>query len=97
MYAPIDPNQSVRAIATGGWPAVSPNGRYLAYVKPSQTLGFLNELVMLDTVEGSTRTLIPADHLIQITSPRFSPDGSEIAFIGSTSIGDPLESSRPVI
>ena len=95
MYAPIDPNQSVRAIATGGWPAVSPNGRYLAYVKPSQTLGFLNELVMLDTVEGSTRTLVPADQLIQITSPRFSPDGSEIAFIGSTSVGDPLESSAP--
>jgi Tol biopolymer transport system component len=95
MYAPIDPNQSVRAIATGGWPAVSPDGRYLAYVKPSQTLGFLNELVMLDTVEGSTRTLVPADQLIQITSPRFSPDGTEIAFIGSTSIGDPLESSAP--
>lgn len=95
MFAPMDASQSVRTIAPGGWPAVSPNGLYLAYVRPSPTMGFLNELVLMDIASGVTRTLVPADELIQITSPRFSPDGTEIAFVGSTSIGEALESSGP--
>jgi len=95
MFAPVDPTQGIRTIASGGWPAVSPDGRYLAFVKPSPTSGFLNELVVMDATGLMTRTLVPADYLVQITSPRFSPDGAEIAFIGSDSIGDPLDASAP--
>jgi Tol biopolymer transport system component len=92
-FSSVDPSQGVRTIAVGGWPAVSPDGRLLAYVKPSPTSGFLNELVVTDATGVMTRTLIPVDTLVQITSPRFSPDGTEIAFIGSTSVGEPLDAS----
>lgn len=90
MFAPMDPAQSVRTVALGGWPAVSPDGRFLAYVKPSPTSGFLNELVVVDATGVMSRTLVPADQLVQISSPRFSPSGTEIAFIGSTSVGEAL-------
>ena len=56
-----------------------------AYVRPSSTTGYLNELVLTDIGGISERVLVPSDELVQITSPRFSPDGSEIAFIGSVS------------
>jgi Tol biopolymer transport system component len=95
MFAPVDPSQSIRTIAAGGWPAVSPDGRFLAFVKPSPTTGFLNELVVMDATGLMTRTLVASGDLVQITSPRFSPDGSEIAFIGSDMIGDPLDASMP--
>jgi Tol biopolymer transport system component len=95
MYAPLDPSREVRTIATGGWPAVSPDGRYLAFVRPSPTSGFLNELVVMDATGLMTRTLVPANDLVQISSPRFSPDGNEIAFIGSVSVGEALELSSP--
>lgn len=88
MYASMDPSLSPRTIATGGWPAVSPDGQYLAFVRPSPTSRFLNELVITDIAGITTWILVPADKLVQITSPRFSPDGKEIAFIGSVSVGE---------
>jgi len=84
MYSPVDPSSGgPRTFGTGGWPAVSPDGRLLAYVRPSNQTGFLNELVVTDLGGVSERILVPMDAMVQITSPRFSPDGSEIAFIGS--------------
>jgi len=94
-FAPLDPTQSARAISVGGWPAVSPDGRLLAFVRPSPNTGYLNELVVMDASGLAPRTLVPVDQLVQITSPRFSPDGNEIAFIGSVSVGDELEMSSP--
>jgi Tol biopolymer transport system component len=88
MFSPVGSDTSPRAIAVGGWPAVSPDGRLLAYVRPSAKTGYLNELVLTDLAGISERILVPADELVQITSPRFSPDGLEIAFVGSVSYGE---------
>ena len=62
---------------------VSPDGRLLAHVRPSHQSGYLNELVVTDLTSGSEHILVPTDQMVQITSPRFSPDGAEIAFVGS--------------
>ena len=50
--------------------------------RPHQS-GYLNELVVTDLTSGSEHILVPTDQMVQITSPRFSPDGAEIAFVGS--------------
>ena len=88
MFAALGATAAARAVAVGGWPAVSPDGRLLAYVRPSVKTGYLNELVLTDVGGISERVLVPTDELVQITSPRFSPDGTEIAFIGSISYGE---------
>jgi Tol biopolymer transport system component len=88
MFAAIGGGDGARSIAVGGWPAVSPDGRLLIYVRPSPQTGYLNELVLTDVGGVSERVLVPADELVQITSPRFSPDGREIAYVGSTTYGE---------
>lgn len=90
MFAEIGTGATPRLIAQGGWPAVSPDGQLLAYVRPSQTTGFLSELVLTDMHGVWDRVLVRGDELVQITSPRFSPDGAEIAFIGSVSVGEAM-------
>jgi Tol biopolymer transport system component len=92
MFAPVGTTAAARAVAVGGWPTVSPDGRLLAYVRPSSQMGFLNELVLTDVAGLWERMLVPADELVQITSPRFSPDGNEIAFVGSVSRGEAMVS-----
>lgn len=88
MYAALDGSNSLRAVTRGNWPAVSPDGRLLAYVRPGRDADFANELVLTDVAGTFERILVPADELVQITSPRFSPGGQEIAFIGSVSRGE---------
>jgi Tol biopolymer transport system component len=95
MFAPVGTPSPGRTVAVGGWPAVSPDGRYLAYVRPSPTTGYLNELVIVDMAQSAERILIAANELVQITSPRFSPDGTEIAFAGSVSYGEEMQMSSP--
>jgi Tol biopolymer transport system component len=88
MFAALGASAAARSVAVGGWPAVSPDGRLLVYVRPSSRTGYLNELVLAEVDGVSERVLVPADELVQITSPRFSPDGREIAFVGSVSYGE---------
>jgi len=77
-----------RLVGVGGWPAVSPDGRYLAYVRAVGLSGFLNELVVAAMDGSAERIVIPGDQFVQIDSPRFSPDGTELAFIGSLARGE---------
>jgi len=92
MFARVDQSQtspqSPQVIAEGSWPAVSPDGRYLAFVRARGTSGFLNELVLAPLDGAAGRVLVPADQFVQIDSPRFSPDGAEIAFVGSLTRGE---------
>jgi len=91
MFTPLDGGSgSTRIVSSGRWPAVSPDGRLLAYVRPSKQNGFLNELVLTDLGGVYERVLVPMDELVEITSPRFSPDGTEIAFVGSLSRGEAM-------
>ena len=97
MFAPVDSTMGgARVVGSGGWPAVSPDGRLLAYVRPSHQSGFLNELVVTDMAGVSERVLVPMDAMIQVTSPRFSPDGSEIAFIGSDMVAQAHAAPDPI-
>src|SRR6266498_1998716 len=48
MFAPLGRAPSILVFADGGWPAVSPDGRYLAYVRAAGSNGFLDELVIAD-------------------------------------------------
>jgi Tol biopolymer transport system component len=88
MLAPFDGVSSPRVVATGGWPAVSPDGRSLAFVRAVGSNGFLDELVIADLDGSAERIVVPAEQFVQIDSPRFSPDGNEIAFVGSLSRGE---------
>jgi hypothetical protein len=90
MFVEIGTGAPPRQIAEGGWPTVSPDGQLLAYVRPSPTSGFLSELVLTDIAGVWDRILVRGDELVQITSPRISPDGTEIAFIGSDSRGEAM-------
>jgi Tol biopolymer transport system component len=59
-----------------GRPALSPNGRLLAYV--SETGG--NSDIFIQRVDGRNSLNLTEDSPFADTSPSFSPDGSQIAF-----------------
>jgi Tol biopolymer transport system component len=88
MFAPL--GQEPRLVGIGSWPAVSPDGQLLLYVRSTSTTGFANELVTATMNGASESIVIPADRFVQIGSPRFSPDGSKIAFIGSLTVGEAI-------
>jgi Tol biopolymer transport system component len=89
-YTPMDQIGHARQVGVGTWPTVSPDGRYLIYVRATGTLAFANELVLAMMDGSAERILVPADQFVQIGSPRFSPDGGEVAFIGSLTVGEAL-------
>lgn len=59
--------------------ALSPDGRQIAYARLSPRIGEVFEVV--DVPPGEPRTLVePSQMLSPFNSPRYSPDGSRIAF-----------------
>ena len=66
-----------------GSPALSPNGRLLAYVR--ETAG--NADIYIQRVDGRNALNLTADSPYADTSPSFSPDGSQIAFRSSEEVG----------
>jgi Tol biopolymer transport system component len=70
-------------VATDGlMMSFSADGRRLAYVGVAPLSGS-QSLRILDLNTGSAKTLIPEDAYANIFWPRFSPDGSELAFGGA--------------
>jgi hypothetical protein len=59
-------------------PDVAPNGRAVAFVTQKSGTSHL-EIASLDDVPGTRRTLLRSRPYDQVFTPRFSPDGSQIA------------------
>ncbi|MBI3965547.1 MAG: PD40 domain-containing protein [Chloroflexi bacterium] len=79
-------------------PALSPDGRVLAYVVEQ---GATNTILNVAAADGSAaRALVPVDRFALIRAPRFSPDGRRIAFAAvlasATTGGVPPTSSSPL-
>ncbi|MFN8525364.1 MAG: hypothetical protein U0821_19885 [Chloroflexota bacterium] len=84
-----------REVTGGAWPVLSPDWRTLAFVRTSPKTGDLNELVAVPVEGGAPRVVVPADQFVQIISPRFSPDGQTIAFVGSDTRGEARDGEPP--
>jgi Tol biopolymer transport system component len=66
------------------WPAVSPDGRLLAFVQPAR--GASSAVWVLNLATGERRKLGDS-RFLGVASPSFSPDGQTIAFGGATPPG----------
>jgi Tol biopolymer transport system component len=87
-FAAVDGTGRRTVAEPGAWPALSPDGRTLLYVRPTPATGDLDELVALPLDGGPIQVIVPSGQFVQIVSPRFSPDGRRIGFIGSISRGE---------
>ena len=61
-----------------GSPAVSPDGQWLTFVRYGES----DSLVVRPLWGGPETSLLPPDRFYGLASPRFSPDGRQIAFLG---------------
>jgi Tol biopolymer transport system component len=77
------------------WPDISPDGRWLAYARPSSEEADFDELVLQSLETGSSTVVVAGGQFVQLICPRFAPDGSRIAFIGATSRGEEETATAP--
>jgi dipeptidyl aminopeptidase/acylaminoacyl peptidase len=68
-------------IPDAAFPTLSPDGKRLAYV--TQSIG-QQALITADVDGKQAKTVVPAGRLDALTSPRFSPDGRQIAFAAAS-------------
>jgi hypothetical protein len=61
------------------YPDISPDGRRIAYVRNDSSTQSL-WLASLDDIEGTQELLVPSKRFEQVYTPRFSPDGTKIAY-----------------
>jgi Tol biopolymer transport system component len=87
--ARLDGSERRTLEASGGYPAISPDGALLAFVR--MTGG--DALVVRPLAGGPVREVLPRDAFAGLSAPRFSPDGRQIAFLG---IGGPAGQRRSV-
>jgi hypothetical protein len=91
---PGQPGQVLAENAFG--PGVSPDGTMLAMIRFSGT----DRLIVRPVDGGPEQVLVDRPHLLSIAFPRFSPDGSWIAFTAAsdpavTPDGRPMQDGRP--
>ncbi|MDP8923964.1 MAG: hypothetical protein M3O34_13925 [Chloroflexota bacterium] len=70
-------------------PAVSPDGARLAFVRSEQ----VDRLIVRDLAGGDERVLVDEPSLVSLAFPRFSPDGTWIAF---SAVADPALGASPL-
>ena len=61
------------------YPDISPGGHTIAYVRnesSTQTLW----IARMDDIEGTQELLVPSERFEQVYTPRFSPDGTKVAY-----------------
>ncbi|MEM8607738.1 MAG: hypothetical protein AAGF92_11560 [Myxococcota bacterium] len=80
-YAPRKPSKRVRLThgLRARYPDVSPDGRHVVYVRneaSTQTL-WMSEL---SDIEGTKELLVDSKRFEQIYTPKFSPDGTRVAY-----------------
>ena len=78
------PGEPGQLVADGAaWPGLSPDGSLLAMVRFSDR----DRLVIRPLGDASERVLVDTPHLLSIAFPRFSPDGTWIAFTAAADQG----------
>ncbi|HYU17547.1 MAG TPA: hypothetical protein VEQ11_02520 [Chloroflexota bacterium] len=85
--AALDSSWRRTVVARANGPAVGPDGSVLLYVRPGDT----DSLVAMRLEDEAYRTVVPENKFLGIAYPRFSPDGSWIAFVAA---GEPIFSER---
>ncbi len=85
----LNADGSRRQLTRGGitaWGSFSPDGEMVAYDWAS---GDLHRLYVIDSAGGTPKLLLASgDRMAFLTFPAWSPDGSQIAFIESTVVGE---------
>lgn len=77
-----DSGQTTVLAKDGAMPAVSADGRTLAYVRIAPE-SFAPSLHVVDLAGGAAREIIPEDEFASMYWPHFSPSGAEIVFSGT--------------
>jgi sugar lactone lactonase YvrE len=61
------------------YPDISPDGRRVAYVRNEASTQEL-WIAELDNIQGTQEVLVPSQRFEQVYTPRFSPDGTRVAY-----------------
>lgn len=78
---PDAPDEAAQLVTLGGaWPSASPDGTQLVMVRS----GGSERLVVASMDGGQERVLVDRPELLTLAFPRFSPDGSWIAFAAAS-------------
>jgi len=80
-YEPRKPSKRVRLThgLRARYPDISPDGERITYVRNSAGTQSL-WIAGLEDIEGTQEVLVPSGRFEQVYTPRFSPDGTKIAY-----------------
>ena len=71
--------QAAHARLRARYPDISPDGRAIAYVRNDTSTQSL-WIADLDDIEGTQEVLVDSERFEQVYTPRFSPDGTKVAY-----------------
>lgn len=89
VRVPLDGGEVAPVVADGQMPSVSPDGSHLVYLTANEE-GMPTRLWVADSAGKNVRPLLADQTFTYVRAPRFSPDGSRIAF---AAVGGPSRQS----